>query len=395
MATIVLKQGREKSLKRFHPWIFSGAIQKVNGNPAPGESVGILDATGQCLGHGSYSPHSQIRVRALSFDPDQDITPELIHQRIQRAIDGRKHILAGNGPGACRLINAESDGLPGLVVDCYDTFLVIQILAMGMEWWRETIIQTLQTLCPDYSIYERSDSEVRRKEGLDLRTGRITGEEPPDQVTIREDAAAYFVNIKTGHKTGFYLDQRTNRTRVARYAAHAEMLNCFSYTGGFGIMSLVWGAERVINIDASQQALDLASKNAELNDIAPERVNQVQGDVFKLLRTYRDEGRQFDIVVLDPPKFAESKAQMNRACRGYKDINLSALKLIRPGGMLFTFSCSGNIDADLFQKVVAGAAIDARRDVQIVEHLFQSPDHPTSIFFPEGTYLKGLGLRVY
>jgi len=395
MANIVLKKGREKSVKRFHPWIFSGAIHTIDGTPAPGESVGILDAAGQCLGHGSYSPHSQIRVRALSFDPDQDITAELITQRIERSIGGRKHIILGNGPAACRLINAESDGLPGLVVDCYDTFLVIQILAMGMEWWRETIIAALQNLLPDSSIYERSDSEVRRKEGLDLRAGHIFGDEPPELVTIREDAAAYYVNIKTGHKTGFYLDQRTNRTRVAKYANHAEMLNCFSYTGGFGIMSLVWGAETVTNIDASAQALEIASKNAELNDIAPERVNQVQGDVFKLLRAYRKEGRQFDIVVLDPPKFAESKAQVNKACRGYKDINLTALKLIRPGGMLFTFSCSGNIDADLFQKVVAGAAIDAKRDVQIVEHLFQSPDHPTNIFFPEGTYLKGLGLRVY
>ena len=395
MAKIVLNPGREKSLKRFHPWIFSGAVKKVEGNPAPGEPVLVQDSHGQEMGYASYSPQSQIRARMLSFNPDQEIDAHLIKNLVRRALDGRKHLTSGTGPVACRLINAESDGLPGFIVDRYDSFLVVQILSMGMEWLKETLVEILADLLPGCSIYERSDADVRKKEGLERRTGVLLGDEPPDLVTIQEDAAAFHVDIKNGHKTGFYLDQRTNRTLVARYAAHADMLNCFSYTGGFGIMSLVWGADHVTNIDASQPALNIAAQNAQLNDIEPERIDNVQGDVFKMLRTYRDEGRQFDVVVLDPPKFADSKAQVNKACRGYKDINLTALKLIRPGGMLFTFSCSGSIDTDLFQKVVAGAAVDARRDVQIVEHLFQAPDHPIGIFFPEGIYLKGFGLRVY
>ncbi len=395
MAKIFLNAGREKSLKRFHPWIFSGAIKKVEGSPAPGEPVLIEDSHGRGLGYGSYSPQSQIRARMLSFDPDQEVDADFIARRIRQALAGRKNLISSTGPAACRLINAESDGLPGLIVDRYDSFLVLQILSMGMEWWKETLVDILAELVPGCSIYERSDADVRKKEGLQLRTGVLRGSEPPDLVTVQEDAAAFHVDIKNGHKTGFYLDQRSNRTRVAHYAAHADMLNCFSYTGGFGIMSLVWGADHVTNIDASKQALAIASKNAGLNEIAPERLDNLQGDVFKMLRTYRDEGRQFDVVVLDPPKFADSKAQVNKACRGYKDINLTALQLIRPGGMLFTFSCSGSIDGDLFQKVVAGAAVDARRDVQIVEHLFQAPDHPISIFFPEGTYLKGFGLRVW
>jgi 23S rRNA (cytosine1962-C5)-methyltransferase len=392
---VILKPGREKSLLRFHPWIFSGAIHSVEGDPGMGQTVSVWDKQGHQLGYGSFSPHSQIRVRMLSFDPDQLVDQELLHKRILRAAQGRKQFASDTIPAAYRLVNAESDGLPGLVVDRYDTFLVIQILSAGMEFWRATIIQTLHDLFPDCSLYERSDSQVRTKEGLAPQAGHVLGDEPPELVAIQEQAAGFYVDIREGHKTGFYLDQRESRSRVARYASRAEMLNCFCYTGGFGIMSLVWGADRVTQVDASPQALDLAAKNMHLNEIAADRVEHVPGDVFKVLRAYKNQGRTFDMIVLDPPKFAESKAQVPKACRGYKDINLLALQLVRKGGMLFTFSCSGNIDADLFQKVVAGAAMDAGREVQILEHFFQAPDHPTSIFFPEGTYLKGLGLRVY
>ena len=392
---VILKQGREKSLLRYHPWIFSGAIRSVEGNPGMGQSVSVLDNQGRILGHGSFSPHSQIRVRMLSFDAERPVDEELVRERIAQAAEGRSRFASDNGPVAYRLINAESDGLPGLVVDRYDTFLVMQILSAGMEFWREAIIRSLQDLFPGCSLYERSDSQVRTKEGLAPRAGHIFGQEPPELVEIREQAAGFYVDIREGHKTGFYLDQRESRSRVARYAAGTEMLNCFCYTGGFGIMSLVWGADKVTQLDASPQALDLAAKNARLNDIDSDRVEHVPGDVFKVLRVYMHQGRTFDTIVLDPPKFAESKAQVKKACRGYKDINLLALKLLRKGGTLFTFSCSGNMDADLFQKVVAGAAVDSGRNVQILEHFTQSPDHPTSIFFPEGTYLKGLGLRVY
>ncbi|NQU44185.1 class I SAM-dependent rRNA methyltransferase, partial [bacterium] len=291
---------------------------------------------------------------------------------------------------ACRLVNAESDGLPGLIVDRYGPWLVCQILTAGAEVWRDVLVTELAAITGCEGIWERSDVDVRPKEGLSPRTGLMHGVEPPEVVEIHEGAARYLVDIRNGQKTGFYLDQRENRARAAEYAAGAEVLNVFSYTGGFTISALLAGARKVVNVDASAPALEFLDRNVALNEIDPVRVENVGGNAFEVLRRFREEGRRFDLIVVDPPKLVSSRANLQRATRGYKDINLQAFSLLQPGGILFTFSCSGLLDRDLFQKIVADAALDARREARILRYLSQSPDHPISMPFPEGLYLKGL-----
>jgi 23S rRNA (cytosine1962-C5)-methyltransferase len=303
--------------------------------------------------------------------------------------------MAGSDTNACRLVCAESDGLPGLIVDRYDRWAVCQFLSAGSEYWKLTIVTCLNNLMPALSgIYERSDADVRKKEGLAMTTGGLSGEEPPDQVDITENGCRYRVDVKGGHKTGFYLDQRDNRACVAAYARGADMLNCFAYTGGFAVAALKAGAAHVVNIDSSAPALELARTHVALNQLDSHRVDHITGDVFSLLRRYRTDGRTFDVVVLDPPKFVNAKDGLMRASRGYKDISRLAFELLRPGGTLFTFSCSGLMGRDLFQKIVADAALDAGRHAVILHWLNQSPDHPTALNFPEGSYLKGLVCRV-
>jgi len=392
MASIVLKPGREKSLLRRHPWVFSGAIETVEGDPRPGETVEILTSRRDFLALGAYSPHSQIRARVWTFQEDQPIGASLFHARIEQAIESR----AGRPTGkedACRLINAESDSLPGLVVDKYGAFLVCQFLSAGAEYWKDEIILHLQRLLSPAGIYERSDVDVRSKEGLELRAGPLWGESPPDLLQIQEGPCRFFVDIRKGHKTGFYLDQRENRQALADYARGRSVLNCFAYTGGFGIWALRGGADHVTDVESSSSALELASRNAEINGFASDKLDHLQGDVFQVLREFRNFNRCFDLIVLDPPKFVDSKIQMLRGTRGYKDINLLAFKLLKPEGLLFTFSCSGLVTHDLFQKIVADAALDAGREAQILRTLTQGPDHPTSLNFPEGAYLKGLVCR--
>ncbi len=402
MATIRLAPGKERSVLRRHPWIFSGAIAAVDGAAAPGETAAVVSAAGTPLGWGAYSPQSQIRVRMWSFDPSVEVSPELLRGRLQQALVARRALAATPGLNAYRLVNAESDGLPGLVIDRYGDFLVCQFLTAGAEFWKAEIVALAQELAgtgggpsgPVRGIYERSDVDVRAKEGLALSAGCLAGEAPPDLTVINEHGCRFGVEIPHGHKTGFYLDQRENRRLLAEYAAGADLLNCFAYTGSFGVWALAGGARRVTNVESSTAALELARHNTELNGFDAGQVDNIAGDVFGVLRQFRDAGRQFDVVVLDPPKFAESRAQVERATRGYKDINLLAVKLLRPGGILFTFSCSSLIAPDLFQKVVAGAALDAGRRVKIERWLHQGPDHPVSLSFPEGLYLKGLVCRV-
>jgi len=400
MTTIILKAGREKSVLRRHPWIFSGAIERTEGaTPASGATVAVQAADGTALGWGAWSPLSQIAVRLWSFDPAQGITPEFFQERLRLALAARQPLHQSPNLNAYRLVNAESDGLPGLVVDRYGGLLVCQFLTAGAEFWKSALVEALSALAPAFigpvdGVYERSDVDVREKEGLAPATGRLAGAEPPDVVTVQEYDCNFQVQVRTGHKTGFYLDQRENRRRLADYAAGAEVLNGFAYTGGFGVWALRGGARQVTNIDTSAGALELAAANVALNGYDPALTENVIGDVFAVLRRYRDSRRQFDLIVLDPPKFAESRAQVEGAARGYKDINLLALKLLRPGGVLFTFSCSGLITPDLFQKIVAGAAADAGRDAQIVRRLSQGTDHPVALSFPEGEYLKGLVVRV-
>lgn len=395
MTAAILKPKREKSLLNRHPWLFSGAIARIDGQPAAGDTIDILAADGRWLARGAYSPHSQIRARVWSFDPDRTIDTRFFSTRLQQALDCRRQILAGGDANACRLVNGESDGLPGLIVDRYDSWVVCQFLTAGSEHWKAAIVDCLNELMPGLSgIYERSDVDVRLKEGLDETTGRLSGAQPPDQVEISEHGCRFRVDIKSGHKTGFYLDQRDNRVCVAAYARGAVMLNCFAYSGGFAVAALRAGAARVVNVDSSAAALDLARINVALNGLDGTKVDQFGADVFSLLRRFRSERRTFDLIVLDPPKFVKSKGDLPRAGRGYKDINRLAFELLEPGGTLFTFSCSGLMGRDLFQKIVADAALDADRQAVILHWLNQSPDHPAALAFPEGSYLKGLVCRV-
>ncbi|HET9914993.1 MAG TPA: class I SAM-dependent methyltransferase [Anaerolineales bacterium] len=387
MSAILLRPGREKSLLRRHPWIFSGAIQRVEDEPVSGGTVDLLSSDRQFLARAAYSPTSQIRARVWTFE-DEPVDKEFFRKRIRSAIRAREawHLT----PDAYRLIYAESDGIPGLIVDRYGDVLVLQSLTAGSEFWKETLADLLLEETGLSVIYERSDADVRGLEGLEPKVGNLRGHLFSSVFPITEHNLQFKVNLAEGHKTGFYLDQRANRLRVRKLAKDKDVLDCFCYTGGFTVNALAGGARSVLSIDSSAEALELCKENILLNNLDAARQISIAGDVFQLLRKFRDENRSFDMIVLDPPKFAPTTAQVERAARGYKDINLLAFKLLRPGGILVTFSCSGGIDAGLFQKIVAGASLDAGVEAQILEHLSQGPDHPVALNFPEGAYLKGL-----
>jgi 23S rRNA (cytosine1962-C5)-methyltransferase len=389
-----LKVGREKSVLRKHPWVFSGAVADVTGSPANGATVRILSASGEFLGWAAYSKYSQISARIWSWDEGQEIGADFFRKRLSAAIAARDlpgSMLASN---AIRLVHGESDGLPGLVVDRYAEFLVVQSLSSGIEHWKDLLADLLLELTGVAGIYERSDVDVRRLEGLEEYSGVLRGRAPEGPIQITENQLKFWVDIQTGHKTGFYLDQRNNRARVRSLAAGRAVLDCFCYTGGFSVSALAGAASSVLAVDSSADALQAAYKNLALHGLVQESYSQSQGDVFQVLRSLRDQRRSFDMLILDPPKFAPTAAQAQRAARGYKDINLLAFKLLRPGGLLVTFSCSGGVDAALFQKIVAGAALDAGVEAAIIEQLHQAPDHPIGLNFPEGAYLKGLICQV-
>ncbi|ELD1797233.1 class I SAM-dependent methyltransferase [Vibrio fluvialis] len=392
---IYLVKGREKSLRRKHPWVFSRGISKIEGEPGLGDTVDVYTHEGQWLAKAAYSPHSQIRARVWSFEKEAIDTAFFV-KRIQQAQLLRDDLIERDGLTGYRLIAAESDGLPGITIDKYRDFLVCQLLSAGAESQKDALVEALKQCFPTCSIYERSDVAVRKKEGLEERVGVLHGELPPKSVVIEENGVKISVDIVGGHKTGFYLDQRDSRFQSMKYVKNKDVLNCFSYTGGFGLYALKGGAKRVINADVSQPALDTAKFNAELNefDISKKRAVFLNADVFKLLREYRDQGTKFDVVIMDPPKFAESKAQLNGACRGYKDINMLAMQILNPGGTLLTYSCSGLMDQVLFQKIIADAALDAGRDVKFIERFEQAADHPTDTAYPEGFYLKGFACKV-
>jgi 23S rRNA (cytosine1962-C5)-methyltransferase len=390
IATLTLKTGREKSLLRRHPWVFSGAIARVDGNPASGESVDLVAADGQFLARAAFSPSSQIRARVWSFDPSESVDTDFFRNRIKSAIASREAWLDNGETNAVRLIHAESDGLPGLIVDRYADMLVLQSLTAGSEYWKDILASLLLEATGLTTIFERSDADVRELEGLAPCIGPLRGTLSPQPLTINENGLKFHVNIETGHKTGFYLDQRFNRHRLRELAEGRSVLDCFCYTGGFTVNALAGGARSVFSVDASVDALAMCRENCSLNNLLLDRLDTLVGDVFQVLRKFRDEARSFDLIILDPPKFAPTAAQAAKAARGYKDINLLAFKLLRPGGILVTFSCSGGIDAGFFQKIIASAALDAGVEAQIVEHLSQAPDHPVALNFPEGAYLKGL-----
>ncbi|MGR5185070.1 class I SAM-dependent methyltransferase [Photobacterium damselae] len=393
-ASIYLVKGREKSLLRRHPWVFSRGIARVEGDPQLGDTVEIFDNKGQWLARGAYSPQSQIRVRVWTFNKNEKIDVEFFVNRLQTAQALRDVLAARDGLTGYRLIAAESDGLPGITIDKYQDYLVCQLLSAGAEAQKEALVEALQICYPLCNVYERSDVAVRKKEGLAQRTGVLVGNEPPKFVTIEENGVKINVDIKGGHKTGFYLDQRDSREAAVKYVNGKRVLNCFCYTGGFGLYALKGGASQVVNVDVSQPALDTAKMNAEMNGYPLENAEFLNADVFKLLREYRERGEQFDVVIMDPPKFAESKSQLVGACRGYKDINMLAMQITKPGGMLLTYSCSGLMDGNLFQKIIADAALDAKRDVQFIERFAQAADHPLDSAYPEGFYLKGFACYV-
>lgn len=424
MHTVTLKPSKDKSLLRRHPWVYANAIDRVDGKPAPGATVIVRAHDGRFLARAAYSPHSQIRLRVWSFDENEPIDHAFFKRRVQRALTHRRAMISGTD--AVRLVFGEADGLPGLIVDYYVAArgaahtgdaaaraaeggaaapvapgdgegrgqLVCQFMAAGVEHWKGAIVAALvaTTGCPN--VYERSDVSIREKEGLEQTTGVLAGDAPPDTLIANENGVLYHVDVRNGHKTGFYVDQRENRALVAQYARDRDVLNCFCYTGGFSLAALKGGAKRVVSIDSSGDALALAQRNVAANGFDAARAQWLDADAFKTLRRLVDEGERFDLIVLDPPKFAPTRDSVDRAARAYKDINLSGLKLLRPGGLLFTYSCSGAIDMDLFQKIVAGAAADAKVDARILKRLGAGVDHPLLTAFPEGEYLKGLLLQI-
>ncbi len=389
-----LASRREASLFRRHPWVFSGAVRQAEGDPAPGETVAIRSASGEFLAWAAYSPHSQIRARVWSFDPRERIGAEFFRRRLRQACDYRRKLGFQEGD-AFRLVHGEADGLPAVVVDQYGPFLSCQFLSAGAEAWKKTIVDALAELPGIRGIYERSEAEARAREGLPLADGLLWGEEPPPDFTIREKGVAYRMDMPGGHKTGFYLDQRENRLVVDALAPDAQVLDCCCYSGAFGIRAALAGARSVTFLDDAPAALELAQANCALNGLAGDpRLAFQRGDMFTQLRKYRDARRSFDLIVLDPPKFASTQGKLIRAARGYKDVNLLAFKLLNPGGTLLTFSCSAAMTPEFFRTVVAEALTDAGRTARVARVFSQAPDHPLALNFPEGHYLTGLELRM-
>ncbi|MBL8361233.1 MAG: class I SAM-dependent methyltransferase [Rubrivivax sp.] len=390
MKSIRLNEGKERSLLRRHPWVYAGSIAR--GKADAGETVRVEAHDGRFLAWGAYSPTSMIRVRAWSFDEAERVDAELFERRIHAAVALRGRMqIASTG---VRLVHGEADGLPGLIVDRYGDTLSAQFLAAGTERWKATIADALLGASGATRLYERSDSGVRGLEGLPAASGWLRGD-GDTEVTIDEHGWKLTLDVAQGHKTGYYLDQRENRAHFAQWVRQfgcRRVLNCYAYTGGFSVAALAGGADDVTSVDSSAPALERAERHVALNGHDPARHRAVDADVNRFLRDALKDGRRYDAIVLDPPKFAPSAAHADRAARAYKDINRLALKLLEPGGLLLTFSCSGGIGADLFHKIVAGAAIDAAADGALLQRLEGAPDHPTTLTFPEGEYLKGLAI---
>ncbi|MCK9283206.1 MAG: class I SAM-dependent methyltransferase [Rhodocyclaceae bacterium] len=397
---LVLERGKERSIQRRHPWIFAASIKTEDGRARPGDTVEIVDATGIVLARAAWSPESQIRARIWSFDPGETIDDAFFKRRIAAAVARRDALPELSGQGGLRLIHAESDGLPGIIADRYrdadnnDT-VVVQLTSVGADKWRRAIVGALIKATGCTRIYERSDADVRKLEGLEPVSGWLHGSAPDAPIVIEENGVRMEVDIVAGHKTGFYLDQRDNRLLLRHLAAGRRVLNCFCYTGGFSLQALAGGATQVVSVDSSQPALDTAAANLALNPaLEADRASWVCANVFDELRRLRDVDERFDLIVLDPPKFAPSVRHAETAARAYKDVNLNGFKRLAPGGLLMTYSCSGGIGIDLFQKIVAGAAQDAGRSARIVRRLQGAADHPVDLAFPEGEYLKGLLIQV-
>ena len=396
-ASLVLQRGREKSVRRRHPWIFSGAVASLD-DVVDGEVAEVADSNGRFLARAYINRKSQIVGRVLTWDEDEPVDATFWRRRIVRSLAAR------GGARFARLVNAESDGLPGLIVDRYGDWLVLQSLTLGIERVKSEIAAVLveemaSAGAPVRGVWERSDVDVRQREGLSKKSGTLFGPEPPAEIELEERAAdgrtlRFLVDVHRGHKTGFYLDQRENRARVAAWCRGREVLDLFGYTGAFGVHAMAAGATRVVHVDSSVEAAALAKRNMALNGFDAPDTDFVRENVFEAMRTLRAEGRRFGVVIADPPKLAKTSSQVEKATRAYKDLNMVAMQLLEPDGILATFSCSGLVSADLFRKVVFGSSVDADRDVQVLERLSQPPDHPVLLGLPEAEYLKGLVCRV-
>ena len=393
MNEVFLKKGKEKAVLQRHPWVFSGAVERVKGKPENGEILRLIDAKGSFLAYGFYNNQSRVAVRLLEWNDAVFIDENWWRTRIANAVNHRKTIL-NDQTNTCRLIFSEADFLPGLIVDKYADHLSVQILTSGMEKVKAIWIDELQKLLQPKSIFDRSDATSRSHEGLAASFGLLYGENPPDFVEVKENGIRYEVSIAEGQKSGFYCDQRDNRRLVAAHASGKKVLDCFSYTGGFSLNCLQQGAALVTSVDSSALAIETLQKNIHLNNFDAKRSIAIQSDVNKQLRRFREEEEKFDLIILDPPKYAPSRSALDRASRAYKDLNRLAMLLLNKGGLLATYSCSGAMDMPTFKQILAWAALDAGKEVQFIGQLVQPEDHPIRSSFPEGEYLKGLLCRV-
>lgn len=394
MARLILNPGKERSVMRRHPWIFAGSVDRLDGRARPGDTVEVVNAEGKFFGRAAWSPESQIRARMWTFSADVTIDHAFFKRAVAASVARRKSHPLLKGEEGVRLIHGESDGLPGVIADQYGDVVVLQLTSAGADKWREAIVAGLVQATGCSAVYERSDSDVRALEGLGPVTGCVHGE-LPEQLGIVENGVRMGVDVVGGHKTGFYLDQRDNRLLTGRLAAGRRVLNCFCYTGGFSLQALAGGAASVLSIDSSGPALEAGRANLAQNpQLDADKAQWRQADVFEALRELKAAGERFDLIVLDPPKFAPSAAHADRAARAYKDINLFGFRLLAPGGVLMTYSCSGGIGHELFQKIVAGAAVDVGVDARILHRLSAGADHPVGLAVPEGEYLKGLAVQI-
>jgi len=393
MVSIILKRGKEKAVLQRHPWVFSGALQQVNGKPENGQLVSVLAFDKEFLAYGHYNQQSRVAIRLLEWDENNIPNEAWWRNRIQNAVANRNHILNEN-TNTCRLVYSESDYLPGLIVDKYADYLSVQILTTGVERNKDIIIAELQKLTQAKGIYDKSDIAARAHDGLEASNGILWGDFPPEYVEVIENGVKYHVNIADGQKSGFYCDQRTNRKAVGAYVKNKTVLDCFSYSGGFSLNALANEASQVTAVDSSVLALQTLEKNILLNGFSADKIITIQSDVNKQLRVFKDKEAFFDVIILDPPKYAPSRSALDKAARAYKDLNRMAMQLLPPGGLLATFSCSGAVDMETFKQIIAWAALDAGKEIQIIQQLHQPEDHPVRVSFTEGEYLKGLLLRV-
>jgi 23S rRNA (cytosine1962-C5)-methyltransferase len=394
MDSVRLKKGKEKAVRQLHPWVFSGAIDQIKGKPQNGDIILVNDSNNEFLAYGFFNMQSRVAVRLLEWDLETDINEEWWRKKIRIAVKHRLE-LHSNRTNTYRLIFSEADYLPGLIVDRYADFLSVQILTSGVERIKPLVLDELQILLKPKGIFDRSDASARAHEGMEASSGGVLlGSEPPEFVDVKENGIVYQVNIAEGQKSGFYCDQRDNRKWVSEYAKGRKVLDCFSYSGGFSLNAMNNDASEVISVDSSALALETLKRNIEVNNLQNTPHRQIQSDVNKQLRVFREENEKFDLIILDPPKYAPSRSALTKASRAYKDLNRMAMLLLNEGGLLATFSCSGAVDISMFKQIIAWAALDAGKNVQFIQQFSQSADHPIRSSFPEGEYLKGLLCRV-